>query len=94
MLHYNFKLLVHIISSQFRSFLYTQNKTFNNRILLKGVLIPKLLSNPFASCLFTNLDFLNPQSGHFDNIISLPFFGLKIFEFKFCFFSSTFYTIS
>ena len=84
MLHYNFKLLVHIISSQFRSFLY-------NRILLKGVLIPKLLSNPFASCLFTNLDFLNPQSGHFDNIISLPFFGLKIFEFKFSFFFYIFY---
>ena len=55
----------------------------NNGILLEGVLIPKLLSNPFASCFFTNLDFLIPHSAHFDCMISLQFFVLKIFEFKF-----------
>ena len=33
-------------------------KTFNSGILLHGVLIPKLLNKPFASCCFTNLDFL------------------------------------
>ena len=27
-------------------------KTFNNGILLKGVLIPKLHNKPFASCFF------------------------------------------
>ena len=36
-------------------------KTFNSRILLNGVLIPKLLNKPFASCSFTSLDFLNPH---------------------------------
>ena len=50
---------------------------------LKGVLIPKLLSNLFASCSFTNLDSLVPHSGDFDCIINLPVFVLKIFEFKF-----------
>ena len=55
----------------------------NNGILLKGVLIPKLLSNPFASYYFTNLDFLNPHLVHFDCIINLPLFVLKTFELKF-----------
>ena len=64
-----------------------------NRILHKGVLIPKLLSNPFVSCSFTNLDFLFPHSVHFDCIIKLPFFVLKIFEFKLSVFSIL-YTIS
>ena len=52
-------------------------------MILNGVLIPKLLNKPFASYSFTNLDFLIPQSAHFDCIINLPFFVLKIFEFKF-----------
>ena len=52
-------------------------------MILNGVLIPKLLNKPFASYSFTNLDFLIPQSAHFDCIINLPFFALKIFEFKF-----------
>ena len=69
--------------SQFYSFYTPLNKTLNSGILLNGVLIPKLLNNPFASCSFTNLDFLIPQSAHFDCIISPPFFALKIFEFKF-----------
>ena len=66
------------ICLQFHSSLYTQNKSFHSRILLNVVLIPKLISNPFASCSFTNLDFLNPHSVHFDCIINLPFFLLKI----------------
>ena len=56
---------------------------FDNGILLKGVLIYKLLKNPFASCSFTNLDFLFPHSVHFDCIINVPFFVSKIFESKF-----------
>ena len=36
------------------------------------VLIPKLLSNPFASYLLINLDFLLLNIAHFDNIINLP----------------------
>ena len=40
---------------------------FNNEILLKGVLIPKLLNNPFASCSFINLDFLLPRTACFDD---------------------------
>ena len=36
-------------------------------------LIPKLLNKPFASCFFTNLDFLIRQTGRFDCIISVIF---------------------
>ena len=68
-----------------------QNKTPNNGILLKGVLIPKLLSNHFASRSFTNLDFLNRHSVHFDCIINLPFFVLKIFEFFYKFYTIIIY---
>ena len=57
-----------------------QNKTFNNGILLKGVLIPKLLNKSFASCSFKNLDFLIPQTEHFDCITNLLFFALTIFR--------------
>ena len=56
---------------------------FNNGILFSGVLVPKLLINPFASCSFTNLDLLIQYSAHFDCIIILPFFVLEIFESKF-----------
>ena len=59
-------------------FLYGQSKTSsNNGILLKGVLIPKLLSNSFASCSLINFDFLLPHRAHFDNTIVLP---LLVFE--------------
>ena len=47
--------------------------------LLKGVLIPNLLNNPFASCFLINLDFLLPHIAHFDNIIALPLLVLEIF---------------
>ena len=40
--------------------MHIQNKTFNNGILLKGALIPKLLNKTFASFSYTNLDFLIP----------------------------------
>ena len=45
---------------------------FNNGILLKGVLITKLLNNPFASCSFTNLDFLLLHIKHYGDSITLP----------------------
>ena len=51
---------------------------FNNGILLEGVLIPKLLNKPFAFCSFKNLDFLTPQTEHFDCITNLLFFVLTI----------------
>ena len=51
--------------------------------LLKGVLIPNLLNNPFASCLLINLDFLLPHIAHFDNIIILPLLVLETCEFMF-----------
>ena len=50
-----------------------QNKTFNNGILLKGVLIPKLLNKSSASCSFKNIDFLTPQMEHFDCVTNLLF---------------------
>ena len=85
------------ITCLFHSFLCTQwncteNKTFNNGILLKGVLIRKLLSNHLVSCSFTNLDYLNPESAHFDRIINLPFFVLKIFGLKFLVFCKYLYS--
>ena len=45
--------------------------------LLKGVLIPNLLNNPFASYLLINLDFLLLHIAHFGNIISLPLLILE-----------------
>ena len=54
----------------------------NSGILLNYVLRPKLLNSPFASCSFTNLDFLSPELAHFDGIINLPFFVLNISEFQ------------
>ena len=53
----------------------------NNGILFNGVLIPKLLNNPFASCSFMNLEFLLPHTAHFDNNKDLPFFVLNTLEF-------------
>ena len=52
----------------------------NNRILFNGVLTPKQLSNPFASCSFTNLDFLLPHTAHFDDNIGLPFLVFNTFQ--------------
>ena len=50
-----------------------QNKTSPSiGISLKGVLIPRLLNNPFASCFLINFDFLLPHIARFDNIIVLP----------------------
>ena len=54
--------------------------------LFNGVLILKLLSNPFASYSFTNLDFSIQRSAHFDCIINLLLFVLKIFVSKFLIF--------
>ena len=57
-----------------------QNKTsLNIGILLKGVLIPKLLDNPFASCSLINFDFLLPHTSHFNNMIVLPLLVAEIF---------------
>ena len=55
----------------------------NNEIFLNGVLRPKLLNIPFASCSVINLDFLLLHATHFDNNIDLPFLVLKTFEFTF-----------
>ena len=49
----------------------------NNGIFLKGVLILRLLNNPFACCHLINFDFLAPHIGHFDDIIVL---SLLVFE--------------
>ena len=46
-------------------------------ILLNGVLMPKLLNNPFASCFLINLDFLLPHITHFDIMTSLPLLVLE-----------------
>ena len=46
---------------------------FNNGTLLKGVLIPKLLNNPFAICSLINLDFLLPHFAQVFCFIDLPF---------------------
>ena len=45
--------------------------------LLKGVLIPNLLNNPFASCFLIDLYFLLPHIAHFDNIIILLLLTVK-----------------
>ena len=53
--------------------------SLNNGILLNGILIPKLLNNPFASCSFINLDFLLPHTAHFDDRFNLPFLVSIVF---------------
>ena len=44
----------------------------SNGTLLNGVLRPKLLNFPFASCVLINLHSLPPHIVHFDNNIVLP----------------------
>ena len=46
--------------------------SLNNRVLFNGVLRPKLLNNPFASCYLRNVGFLLLQTAHFDNKNVLP----------------------
>ena len=46
-------------------------------ILLKGVLRPKLLNVPLASCFLTNLGFLQPYISHLDRSIILPLLVFK-----------------
>ena len=54
---------------------------FNNENLLKDVLNSKLLNKPFASCSFTNLDFLIQQAEYFDCITNLFFYYYYYFLF-------------
>ena len=68
-----------------------QNRMFNNGVLLNGVLIHKLINNPFASCSLINLDFLLPQTTHFDDKANLPFLVFIVFASLFLYF---FYTLN
>ena len=61
----------------------------NNGILFNGVLRPKLLNNPFASCSFINLDFLLLRTAHFDNNILLPFLVFITLNLHFLYFYRT-----
>ena len=63
----------------------------NNGTLLKDVLIPRLLNNPFASFSLVNFYFLAPHIAHFDNIIVLP---LLVFETLGFMLSVFFYTLN
>ena len=63
----------------------------NNAILFNGVLIPKLLSNPFSCCSLINFDFLLPDIAHSDKIIVLPWLFLKLWDLCFQYF---FYTLN
>ena len=62
-----------------------------NGILLNGVLRPKLLNNPFASCLLINLDFLLTHIAHFDNSVVLLLLVFKTIGFMLSVF---FYTLN
>ena len=53
----------------------------NNGILFNGVLIPKVLNNPFACCSLINFDFLLSHIAHVDKIIVLPLVVFEILEF-------------
>ena len=65
-----------------------KKKAFNNAILANSVLIPKLLKNPFASYSFINLDFLQPETTHFDDKVNLPFL---VFIILYLYFSYVFF---
>ena len=61
-------------------FVLNENKISpNTGILFNGVLRPKLLNNPFASCSLLNFDFLLPHIEHVDKIIILPLVAFKTF---------------
>ena len=60
-----------------------------NGIFLNGVLRPKILNTPLATCFLINLHFLVPFSTHFDNNIVLL---LLVFETLGFMFSVIFYT--
>ena len=53
----------------------------NTGILFNGILRPKLLNNPFASCYLINFDFLLPHIAHVDKIIALPLVVFETFGF-------------
>ena len=55
----------------------------NNGILLNGVLRPKILNIPLASCSFINSDFLLPHTTHFYDSIVLSFLVFNTFAFFF-----------
>ena len=52
----------------------------NNGTLLKGVLIPKLLNNPFACCSLIKLDFLLTHIVQFDCIIDFNYSRVSTFS--------------
>ena len=53
------------------------------KILLKGVFIPKLLNNPLVSWCLINFDFLILHTVHYDKRIIHPYFNLGTFGFLF-----------
>ena len=62
---------------------------FRPGIFYKGALIPKDDKIPFASCFFTNLDFLFAHTEQIGFNIILPFLVLKLYNFYFpCLFYS------
>ena len=54
----------------------------NNRILIDGVLVPKLLNNPLAFGSLININFLLPHTAHFNNNIVLPLVVLETLGFR------------
>ena len=58
----------------------------NNGILPNGVLIPKLLNNPFASCCFISLECLLLHTAYFDDNINVPLLAFEAFGFIFLYF--------
>ena len=57
--------------------------------LLKGVLIPKVLNDPFASFSFMNLDFLLSYAAYFDDRLNLKFLVFTSFASLFFYFFCT-----
>ena len=53
----------------------------NIGILLKGVLIPKLLNNPLASCSLKSYDCLLLHTAHVNKRIIFPLLVFEIFGF-------------
>ena len=62
----------------------------NNAIMFNGVVRPKLLNSPIASCSFIYLDLLLPYTVHFHDKNGLPFSVFNIFESIFSVFFSYF----
>ena len=53
----------------------------NGTSLLTGILRPKVVNFPLSSCFLISLDFLQPHTVHFDNVLVFETLGFILYLF-------------